>query len=127
MSRARNSGTVGSRSCASELGNDERELGVVVGDAVEERDRFGREQRDLLLLDQHGELRVLGARLDVERALARARPPRRFRAVDVVELDELAHHAAVVLLLRGVGAVDSLGLLRLASARARRASRCRCT
>ena len=37
---------------------------------VEERDRLGREQRDLLLLDQHGELRVLGAGLDVEGTLA---------------------------------------------------------
>ena len=60
ISRARNSGTVGSRSSRLRLsGTAIGSLGVLVGDAVEERDRLGREQRDLLLLDQHGELRVL--------------------------------------------------------------------
>ena len=42
ISRARNSGTVGSRSVLCVCGSVERQLGVVVGDLVEERDRLGR-------------------------------------------------------------------------------------
>ena len=54
---------------------------------VEERDRLAREQRDLLLLDEHRELRRGGARLDVERALARFADGAGAERLDVVELD----------------------------------------
>ena len=58
MSRARNSGTAGSCTAAAwrSSGADlDRVLGELLGDALEERHRLAREQRDLLLLDEHGE------------------------------------------------------------------------
>ena len=104
--RARNSGTVGSRSCGgTRAGIAIGILGVLVGDPVEERDRLGREQRDLLLLDEHGELRVLGAGLDVERALPGLADRAGAERVDVVELDDLGHHARLFrrLVIRRLG------------------------
>ena len=85
---------MGSCSCVWPRAPTSGDLRVVAGDAIEERDRLRREQRDLLLLHEHGELRVLGARLDVERALARFADRAGAETIDVVELDDLAHHAS---------------------------------
>ena len=87
-------------------------LGVLLLDPVEERDRLGRQERDLLLLEQDRQLRRLGAGLDVERPLTgipdRAGP----QVVDGVELDGLRHRRPP---------------RSRAAARDRRARRCRCT
>ena len=50
------------------------------------------QQLHLLLLDEHRELRVLRARLDVEGTLARFAHGAGAERVDVVELDDLTHH-----------------------------------
>ena len=75
------------------VGDRERRLREVAGDPIQERDRLGGEERDLLLLDEHGELRVLGACLDVEGALPGFADRAGAETINVVELDDLAHHA----------------------------------
>ncbi len=148
ISRARKSGTVGSRSTLWVCGISNGQLGVVVGDLVEEGHRLCREQRDLLLLDQHGELGDLGARLDVERALTRLTDRAGPETVDVVELDDLRAHPCPLSALRAgplrprsVASRDTrLAATPLtrraphrparpsrAAAAARRGCRCRCT
>ena len=52
-----------------QLGTDlDRILGELLGDPLEERDRFAREEGDLLLLDEHGESGVRLRGLDQEGA-----------------------------------------------------------
>ena len=117
--RARNSGTAGSRSsasCTSGRRDVGRLLGVLLGDAVEEGDGLGGEQRDLLLLHEHGELRRLLAGLEVEGALAGLADGAGAEGVDGVELDLLT-------LMIGSSAFPSLARRRRSGSGGRSSSR----
>ena len=95
MSRARNSGSSSSTgpqsSTDSGVGGRVR---VLFLDAVEELLGLGREQRDLLLLDEHRQQRVTLAGLDHERARARAAERAGADRVDGIELDVIGHASA---------------------------------
>ena len=106
----------------------DRVLGVLLGDAVEERHRLRREQRDLLLLHEHGELRGLRAGLQGERPLARLADRAGSERVDRVELDRVRHRQPP----RPAPRANRSSLLPTADSRAsaergRRARPCRCT
>ncbi len=72
----------------------ERRVGVLVVDAVEELLRFGREQRDLLLLHQDREQRVALVGLDQERARTGIADRTGTDGVDGIELDVIGHASA---------------------------------
>ena len=106
ISRARNSGSSSSTAPPlAELAERARLLRVLLGDAVEELLGLGREQRDLLLLDEHRQHRLALARLDHERARAGLAERARADRVDGIELDGVGHGAG-----SGSGAASGCGL-----------------